>query len=203
MLWRRGISLIEVLTSLSIVAVLIALLLPAVQQAREAARRFNCKNNMKQIGLGLHNYHDTNRTFPFPGQNTRWTVAILPYLDQMNLYTRYDHNSDPDTPQNIIVGREIITALTCPSESLERVLPSDRVAAHFSMNTVMMEKSLAECNGDCSRTALAIELRSSNLIPWTCGPDFPFGPHDSAHGKTVNVLFADGHVEKVNGEAIF
>ena len=62
---RRGFTLIELLVVIAIIAILIALLLPAVQQAREAARRSSCKNNMKQIGLALHNYHDTHRVFPY------------------------------------------------------------------------------------------------------------------------------------------
>src|SRR6187401_2588155 len=83
----RGFTLIELLVVIAIIAVLIALLLPAVQQAREAARRSQCKNNLKQIGLGYHNYHDTNLYFPTAsGQtNAGWShsqwVSILPYMD--------------------------------------------------------------------------------------------------------------------------
>lgn len=99
---RHGFTLIELLVVIAIIAILIALLLPAVQQAREAARRSTCKNNMKQIGLALHNYHDSHRVFPFAtvcgvnvsaatGQNTArqsWFHMILPYVDQAPLYDK-------------------------------------------------------------------------------------------------------------------
>ena len=93
----HGFTLIELLVVIAIIAILIALLLPAVQQAREAARRSTCKNNLKQIGLALHNYHDTHRTFP-PGWVSQleaeidnqgqwaWGAFILPFMDQAGLY---------------------------------------------------------------------------------------------------------------------
>ena len=96
---RKAFTLIELLVVIAIIAILIALLLPAVQQAREAARRSACKNNMKQIGLAFHNYHDAFRTFPIGAQvpiyQANWRVSILPYMDQANLY-----NSLTQTPAN-------------------------------------------------------------------------------------------------------
>ena len=99
---RDGFTLIELLVVIAIIAILIALLLPAVQQAREAARRSTCKNNLKQLGIALHNYHDTHRVFPFAtvcgvnvsaytGQNyarQSWFHLILPYVDQAPLYDK-------------------------------------------------------------------------------------------------------------------
>ncbi|WP_437228587.1 DUF1559 domain-containing protein [Planctomicrobium sp. SH661] len=94
----RGFTLIELLVVIAIIAVLIALLLPAVQQAREAARRSQCKNNLKQIGLALHNYHDTHSAFPprivYQGAlNHSWMTMILPFVDQAPLYGKYDFSS--------------------------------------------------------------------------------------------------------------
>jgi len=94
---RNAFTLIELLVVIAIIAVLIALLLPAVQQAREAARRTQCRNNLKQIGLALHNYHDIANQFP-PAQNgpghgpTMW-VHILPQVEQANVYNRLSFNS--------------------------------------------------------------------------------------------------------------
>ncbi len=93
---RRGFTLIELLVVIAIIAILIALLLPAVQQAREAARRASCKNNLKQLGLALHNYHDTHNHFPlawFAGNDLNaqcWGTMILPFIEQANLYEQYN-----------------------------------------------------------------------------------------------------------------
>jgi len=85
---RRGFTLIELLVVIAIIAILIALLLPAVQQAREAARRTSCKNNMKNMGLAMHNYHDTIGVFPFgfDERETMWHAMILPQIEQTPLY---------------------------------------------------------------------------------------------------------------------
>ena len=135
---RSGFTLIELLVVIAIIAVLIALLLPAVQQAREAARRTQCKNNLKQLGLALHNFHDTYSRFP-PGcasdgvpfgtaqsnWGSSWKVYILPYIDQANVYSRWQfHTSSGYTnPNNMsttvpLVHQLKIPSYRCPSSSL-------------------------------------------------------------------------------------
>ncbi len=115
----RGFTLIELLVVIAIIAILIALLLPAVQQAREAARRTECKNNLKQIGLALHNYHDTFNTLP-PGQ-VRGNVAsthtqILPYLDQANVSNLFNWSYAMTDTRNVAATTQNLNVFQCPSD---------------------------------------------------------------------------------------
>lgn len=140
----RGFTLIELLVVIAIIAVLIALLLPAVQAAREAARRAQCVNNLKQLGLAMHNYQSSNQCLP-PGHRTAvfgtFQTFILPYLEQSPLYNSYNMEGrywQPGTtsgggsgpanairyggPQNLTVTRSVINSLICPTDAPK---PSD------------------------------------------------------------------------------
>lgn len=116
---RRGFTLIELLVVIAIIAVLIGLLLPAVQKVRESANRTKCSNNLKQLGLALHNYHDTKRAFP-PGSTKsptkhNWVAYILPYIEQDNVARDYRWDKDwNDVPNRPLIAVQL-KMLQCPS----------------------------------------------------------------------------------------
>src|SRR4051812_37432063 len=130
---RQGFTLIEALVVIAIIGVLLALLLPAVQMAREAARRAQCRNNLKQIGLALQNYHEVARCFP-PGRLCNFNVPgegrcysayahLLPYLDQGHVYDQVNFllspeqgASSPGVPENTTVLNLSVAVLLCPSD---------------------------------------------------------------------------------------
>lgn len=133
----RGFTLIELLVVIAIIAILIALLLPAVQQAREAARRTQCKKNLKQLGLGLHNYHDVHRCFPFGHEGTTKSFSafsmLLPYLEQANVYNQIDFNVPVSHANNAVPLLTELPAFRCPSD-LANALPAIGGATNYFAN---------------------------------------------------------------------
>ncbi len=126
---RLGFTLVELLVVIAIIGILVALLLPAVQSAREAARRLQCMNHLKQLGLALHNYHDTAKAFPpaitfrsgeDPTQyntiRTGWTISILPYIEQQALYDAIDVNQPISHTNNLRIRNVAVPGMLCPSE---------------------------------------------------------------------------------------
>jgi prepilin-type N-terminal cleavage/methylation domain-containing protein len=135
---RRGFTLIELLVVIAIIAVLIGLLVPAVQKVREAAARSQCQNNLHQIGLALHTFHDSYRGFPKAGKLSNelsWHVYLLPFIEQDNLYKQFDRSPGPfdgangTGPMKNALALYRISIYLCPSSPAETMQtgPNDNV----------------------------------------------------------------------------
>ncbi|QDV66605.1 Type II secretion system protein G precursor [Rosistilla carotiformis] len=116
---RQGFTLVELLVVIAIIGILVGLLLPAVQAAREAARRMQCSNNLKQLGLALHNYHDTHLAFPAVAmpytEGLSLHVSLMPYIEQQNLFDQFILNEAFSSTNNRPLTQTINAAFICPS----------------------------------------------------------------------------------------
>ncbi len=124
----HGFTLVELLVVIAIIGILVALLLPAVQAAREASRRSACQNNMKQVGLGLHLHHDAKKRFPMGHRHSvgagNWRVEIFPYMEQNSVYDQLNLN---DVYNSVILQNLIIETWKCPSSALPDKQPQSWV----------------------------------------------------------------------------
>lgn len=137
---RIGFTLVELLVVITIIGILVALLLPAVQAAREAARRLQCTNNLKQIALAMHGYHEGNATLPYGSGGVGgigasaasggvWTTMILPFIEMQGLYNRIDFNKHvQELPAEVV--KTVIPAYICPTDAGGSPVLSDRFAVH-------------------------------------------------------------------------
>ncbi len=189
--------------------VLIALLLPAVQSAREAARRAQCVNNLKQIGLAMHNYHEANGKLPQAAIADKqgkpllsWRVAILPFIDQKALYEKFKLDEPWDGPHNKALLEEMPALYACPSTPTPRKSATnyrvwDGKGAMFEKRRALR---FADVKDGLSQTLMVVETKES--VPWTAPEELPFDPErstplfgaGSSHPGGLNALFGDGSV---------
>ena len=191
--------------------ILVALLLPAVQSAREAARRSQCNNNLKQIAIAFHNYHAVYKTFPpayIPDKDGRpmhsWRVLILPFMEQQALHERYNFNEPWDSPNNQLVTSTVVPAYKCPSA------PGEPAETNYMVITgpgTLFEGaeacSLAKISDGTSNTILVVEVGGTG-VNWAEPRDLdaskfapPFSPPrpdapGSYHPSGMNVVLGDG-----------
>jgi prepilin-type N-terminal cleavage/methylation domain-containing protein len=202
---KSGFTLIELLVVIAIIAILIALLLPAVQQAREAARRTQCKNNMKQIGLALHNYHDTHLVFPAgqfywgvngvdtprslrsPGWG--WSVSILPMIDQAPVFNQLNCSLKMANPFHVAIVQVPNPAFMCPS-----VPTAGRhvINGTFPINTPGLPRVNYVGNGGAfsdafNQQAPAAAARSNGILM----RDSRIGIRDITDGTSNTILVAE------------
>jgi len=190
---RKAFTLIELLVVIAIIAILIALLLPAVQQARAAAQRTQCRNNMHNLGIAFHNYHDINLGFPLPytgistfdedGGNSAnyhwnwhtWAEFILPYMDQLNVYNQINFNEAnfsgvPGQPytgysnsSNYIPLKAVIPTFICPSAPRDNNIWDVNNAANGEALFVQDAYDTGEPSGDIVAGALSASIKGSGL----------------------------------------
>jgi prepilin-type N-terminal cleavage/methylation domain-containing protein/prepilin-type processing-associated H-X9-DG protein len=200
---RSGFTLIELLVVIAIIAILIGMLVPAVQKVREAAACLQCVNNLKQIGLALHNYHDANKQFPsgYVDGNTSttstpdndvgpgwgWASYLLPYLDQGNLYNQIDFSQGVGIGANVQVSQTPLLVFQCPSDGNQQpcVLYNWNTYGGSSPPTITVAHgNYIGCNGwvECFNNA------GGNYQPSSDGG----GAEDGDGGQTATGFAGDG-----------
>jgi prepilin-type N-terminal cleavage/methylation domain-containing protein/prepilin-type processing-associated H-X9-DG protein len=228
---KGGFSLVELLVVIMVIGILIALLLPATQSAREAARRSQCSNNLKQIGLALHSYHDRYGQFPpatigphnVPRERQfSWLVAILPFLEQQDLYGKLRLDLPWDHPHNAALLQTPLQVLLCPSDpspqmtqqgypktSYVAITGADSTQGSGSTRGVMgFDKGLrmAEIVDGTSNTIMVAEVTDGG--PWFAGGAGTARRIDELRGKETwsqhpgggNFLFTDGSIRFVGAD---
>lgn len=210
-------TLVELLVIIAIIVLLIALFIPFSGGSREAARRIQCANNLKQIGLALHSYHDEFGCFP-PAYVTDedgkpmhgWRVLILPYMEQQPLYDQYDFNEPWDGPNNSKLHDTMVATYSCPSQPREDSENTTSYVAVVGSDTVFpgdQSTTFEDITDGTSNTLLVVEISNSG-IHWMEPRDLNveempavINPGEgrsrgisSMHPEGAQVLWADGAI---------
>ena len=179
---RQGFTLVELLVVIGIVAVLIALLLPAVRTSRPAARRSQCSNNLKQIALGLHGYEAEYHALPpaytvdASGKRLHsWRTLILPFCEQKALYEKIDLSKAWDDPANAEAFQTVIPAYRCPAAAAADCPPNHTtymaIVAPGGCLCAVEPRSLSEITDVHSQTLMVIEVDSQHAVHWMAPTD--------------------------------
>lgn len=207
---RAGFTLLELIVVIIIIAILVAFFLPATRRARPAARRAHCKNNLKNIGLALHNYHDVYGTFPPPytvDENGRklhsWRTLILPFIDQTPLYEKIDLSKPWDDPVNAEAYATRLDVYQCPSPELPAghttYLALVTPDSFFRLDEPRVLSTDTEKN---SGTVMVVEVAPGHAVHWMQPFDadaqtgMGFGEDtEFDHSGGTHALFVDGSVK--------
>lgn len=201
----RGFTLIELLVVIAIIAILIALLVPAVQKVREAAARTQCENNLKQLGLAMHSYHDDNKKFPYlrsgGGQNRHtWAILLLPYIEQQSVYDRYRmpiagvsmtdgfNNHSSTDPLMVALRESQIPGFFCPS----RRVPKSLSPIDVGSTVLGLPGDYAACSGDTGTAPTTGVFRLVNANHMTA-------TNTTAHitdGTSNTIMLGEKHIQR-------
>ncbi len=207
---RRAFTLIELLVVIAIIAILVSLLIPAVQEAREAARRTQCRNNLHQLAIASHNYCDINKVFP-PGQmrlnfavkpkfrGYTMFVYLLPYIESGNLYHQWDFNDDPDvntmsttSDPAASLSAHVIPTYLCPSDAIpQNPYPSNSTTYY----------GITSYGGNCGTRSYPPTLTTADGIFFQTGPATPQNPQigfeDVKDGTSTTLFFGErNHIDQ-------
>ncbi len=215
---RTGLTLLELLVVLFVLVLLIGILVPAVQRAREASRRTQSKNNLKQLGLALHNYHDAFRVFPpggvFNDEGTAfhgWPTLIIPFVDAAPITQIFDYKQPWDNPANLKWFRELLVYHINPSVN-ERFTPDGFAFTHYAGNDVVFYRNsstkISDLSQGTSNTFLGGDAKG-DFEPWGAPYNWrsvSLGLNQSAEGfgcavrDVTQMLMADGVVQEFSNK---
>jgi prepilin-type N-terminal cleavage/methylation domain-containing protein len=197
---RQAFTLVELLVVIAIIGVLVALLLPAVQAAREAARRAQCSNNLRQIGIGLHNYHDTYQTFPFGWSNRgqAWSACILPFIEQGPLWNTLQwaesNNWDSANTPNQRACETLIKTYRCPSAAIPEHVNNQGIPQRVPATYRGVASSTADSD-DPSTSAVGRHLEQTDLEGIFFG-DSRIGFRDITDGTSNTFMVGECYWDK-------
>jgi prepilin-type N-terminal cleavage/methylation domain-containing protein/prepilin-type processing-associated H-X9-DG protein len=206
---QRGLTLIELLVVIAILGLLLALLAPVSRSSRGAGQRTQCRNNLKQLGLALHNYHDTHRSFPLTatfdssGRTLHsWRTMLLPYLDQQSLYKQLDLDQPWDAPRNAAIFPANLSVYRCPSLALAAQLTTYvALSTPESLFPPGGARTISDITDGKSNTIMVVEVDERFAVPWMEPRDadesvFAKTETKAKHSHTggSHILLADGSV---------